>query len=397
MKYATIVPLIGGLTVANKQITGKDPEVFLSYSAFGDNEKNAIANFPGVPHVLIDAPGFDPSKYTGLDFISAVCPCAGLSMLSRGGVEQKAKMNSWMIQTAELVTGTLRPKVFWGENAPALATKSGEDVRQQLREIGQKNGYRMSIYATNTALHGIPQIRKRTFYFFWRDTCPPIFEFYNKPKKTFGQYLTEVPFGVEGQRQSDIDKATEYLNIDPYFQYLESADSGLENLRKYLKENEINTLTLSHYIQVSKQIDKALTFFDDNGHQSAARELRRVKEKTESGGGIWDGSISVFNPDMDFLALVHRKLDSVHPYENRIFTPRECMHLMGLPNTFNLVTNELNHVCQNVPVCTGADMTSEVIAVLEGKRELSTSEFLLQNNHNKTVVQEYAKSKLFEY
>src|SRR5574343_463396 len=146
MRYATCIPLIGGLTVANKQVIGHDPEAFLSYSVFAENEKNAKANFPDVPHALIDSDDFDASKYTDLDFISAVCPCAGLSMLSRGSSEQKSLMNQWMIRSAELVTGTLRPKVFWGENAPALATNAGSEVREQLRKIGRKNGYTMSIY-----------------------------------------------------------------------------------------------------------------------------------------------------------------------------------------------------------------------------------------------------------
>lgn len=397
MKYATIVPLIGGLTVANKQVVGHDPEALLSYSAFGENEKNVKANFPTVPHVLIDEEGFDANKYTGLDFISAVCPCAGLSMLSRGSPEQKTQMNSWMIRTAELVTGTLRPSVFWGENAPALATNAGTEVREQLRKIGQKNGYTMSIYATNTALHGIPQIRKRTFYFFWRDSNPPLFEYFDRPKKSFGPYLSEIPAGVSGQRQSDLDQATEYLNADPYFKFLESTGEGLTGLREMLMKENINTMTLLRYIQYSEKTDQALQFFDAEGMERPYKELIRVKQKTEQGGGVWDGSISVFNPNMDFLALVHRKLDSVHPYENRIITPRECMHMMGLPHDYELTTGVLNHICQNVPVCTGADMTREVVAYLNGERQETSASLVIQSNHNHTVQQEAALSPLLEY
>ena len=40
MKHATIIPLIGGMTLANKKITGKDPEVILSYSPFGANDSH---------------------------------------------------------------------------------------------------------------------------------------------------------------------------------------------------------------------------------------------------------------------------------------------------------------------------------------------------------------------
>ena len=46
MKHATIIPLIGGMTLANKKITGKDPEVILSYSPFGANDSHINKYLP---------------------------------------------------------------------------------------------------------------------------------------------------------------------------------------------------------------------------------------------------------------------------------------------------------------------------------------------------------------
>ena len=34
IKWGTIVPLIGGMTVANKTVTGNEPSFLLSYDAF---------------------------------------------------------------------------------------------------------------------------------------------------------------------------------------------------------------------------------------------------------------------------------------------------------------------------------------------------------------------------
>ena len=54
MKHATIIPLIGGMTLANKKITGKDPEVILSYSPFGANDSHITKYLPQVPYKILD-------------------------------------------------------------------------------------------------------------------------------------------------------------------------------------------------------------------------------------------------------------------------------------------------------------------------------------------------------
>ena len=61
------------------------------------------------------------------------------------------------------------------------------------------------------------------------------------------------------------------------------------------------------------------------------------------------------------------------------------MHLMGLPHDYELVGDNFNVVCQNVPTCTAADMTREVVAFINGEREISTSTYLLQSNLSQRV------------
>ena len=224
MNWGTIVPLIGGLSYAAKQVTGVDPSFFLSYAPFGENELNAKAYFKNTPHYLLDSEnrgGFDVSANQDVDFVNAVCPCAGLSLLSSGNPEQRAKMNHWMLESARFVTGEVKPKVFWGENAPALYSNGGKHVRDELREIAEKNGYSFSIYATNTMLHGIPQSRKRTFYFFWRDSNVPIFDYYRVDTPCFQDYLKSVTPGITHHTTADIDEAKRHLLTNPYIMFLQ--------------------------------------------------------------------------------------------------------------------------------------------------------------------------------
>jgi site-specific DNA-cytosine methylase len=88
-------------------------------------------------------------------------------------------MNEWMFRSAEYVLGNIKPRVFWGENAPRLASKLGEPVVDRLRKIGKENGYTFSIFKTKSKVHGLSQVRERTFYFFWQGDKIPLLEYCN--------------------------------------------------------------------------------------------------------------------------------------------------------------------------------------------------------------------------
>ena len=98
-----------------------------------------------------------------------------------------------MYNSAEYVLENVKPKVLWGENAPGLFTKMGEGVVDNLKAIGEKYGYSFSLIKTNTELHGIPQRRIRTFYFFWNTPTVPMLEWKFREKKHLIDYLAEIP------------------------------------------------------------------------------------------------------------------------------------------------------------------------------------------------------------
>ena len=171
-----MIPLIGGSAIGCSRATGNLPLFHLSYSAFAANELHLERHWPTVPFYRLDKQDFPveqfKQKYGEIDFINSVCPCAGLSMLntsSKGpsGRGADAQQNQWMLRSAQFVLETIRPKVLWGENAPGLFLSLGADMVPRLRALGMHNGYSFSMVKTNTQLHGLPQQRMRTFYFFW--------------------------------------------------------------------------------------------------------------------------------------------------------------------------------------------------------------------------------------
>lgn len=398
--YGTIVPLIGGLPIASKQVTGKNPEFFISYKPFAENEKNVRTNFPDVPFYLLDEPdkqGFIPEDHQNMDFIQTLCPCAGLSLLSSGSAEQRASMNSWMIKTADFVTGSLKPKVFWGENAPGLYSNGGKLVRQQLRDIADANGYSFSVYCTSTMYHGIPQSRKRTFYFFWKDSNAPVFDYFNKPCKDLTSYLTEVPKDSLYHTDADLEDAKNHLLKNPYIMFLQEKynGEGINDMRRYLIEKDMRGFTLLTYLLRTEQLEEARDWFQERGYDKYFREASRVLHKVATKGGFWDGSFPLYRGDGTFATLISRTLYAIHPTEDRTLTQRECMHLMGMPHDYILSSESQNHICQNVPVCTAADMTRQVIKFINGELPISNASYLLQSNLSKKV--DVSQSALLDF
>ena len=154
MSYASIVPLIGGETIAMENVFGEKPKYFLTFEGFQANESHINNHYNHeVPYLNLS----EGASYTEkVDVINTVCPCAGLSSLSPSA-SSDAAANDWMLTSANLVLGTLKPHVFWGENAPGLASNIGKPVVAKLRKVAASFGYTFSIYKTKSILHGLGQ------------------------------------------------------------------------------------------------------------------------------------------------------------------------------------------------------------------------------------------------
>lgn len=129
INYASIVPLIGGETLAMQNVFGVKPEYLLSYSGFEANDSQLVSHYGGtVPYYKLDEGGSAPHK---VDVVNSVCPCAGLSSLSVSSSSDSAT-NDWMVKSSEYILESVQPKVLWGENAPRLASAMGEPVVKRL-------------------------------------------------------------------------------------------------------------------------------------------------------------------------------------------------------------------------------------------------------------------------
>lgn len=390
MKYASIVPLIGGESIAVQNVLNQKPEYVLSYSPFSANDRHYL-NWIGdqVPyHLLDEKPDF---KAPHVDIVNSVCPCAGLSSLSTTS-NANSSINDWMFTTAEYVLSVVQPKVFWGENAPRLGTQAGAPVSNKLRAIGKKYGYTFSIYRTKSILHGLSQIRDRTFYFFWKGNEIPVFEYYERP------YMRIEDQILSSARNDDDEMFKTYAfsgkpSDNPWYKYvLEEVEGGISHA-DFFKKIDRTTGPMSYieannisYLDVGK-------WMSANGHDKLAAKCQKIEPKLKAGGNIMRKTVEV---PKDYIGAFvgHLLMNLTHPTSDRFINVREALDIMKMPKDFQLLDapRTLNMVAQNVPVSTAQDMVYNIVDYYEGKLNTHKVDNLIQDNKTKKLHFEYTNA-----
>ena len=380
--HASIVPLIGGETIGSQQAFGTEPLHFMSYDGFQANDSHILNYYDNrINYYLLDQ-GEAPPVNERADVVSSVCPCAGLSMMSHGYGDHNPN-NQWMGKTAEYILGEYKPKVFWGENAPAFAGKIGTNVRAQLREIGKKNGYTMSVYRTRSLLHGAPQVRERSFYFFWKDTQTPLLGYFNRPHKPIEEVIREVTSNFQ---MEPISNKTPSDN--PYYKFVLEEIHGGRTHKEHseLVDNQFTKSGLCVFTYIERNgynFKQVSEWMAKHGYDNEAEKSMRKYEKLKSGGNIMKRGVTI--PKDYICAFVgHYPKMLTHPDEDRFITYREAMTIMGLPQDFELLNpkQSSNHICQNVPVQTAKDMAGEVKKYIEGNAKMVDTDYIMQYNHS---------------
>ncbi len=384
--YASIVPLIGGETIAMENVFGKKPEYIMSYGAFQANDSQLLEHYNNrVPYHLLD-------NFTGslkeVDVVNAVCPCAGLSSLSPSSSTDN-KANDWMVESAKYVLGTVKPKVFWGENAPRLASKMGAPIVEKLRCIAQLNGYTMSLYKTKSKLHGLSQTRDRAFYFFWKGDRIPHMQFYHRPHEKIEDTIRNAFVSKDDPMNELTNKNKPSDN--PFYKYvLEELEGGITH--KQFQEKIERTINPLDYLENRGiKYDEVAEWMSANGFDKQANRCLEIHKKLESGGNIMRKTTEI---PKDYIGAFvgHMPTCLTHPDEDRYLTVRECLGIMKMPKHFQLQggRKNLNMICQNVPVTTAEDMAFNIKEWLNGNLDSREADFAVFDNKTKTSNYEEA-------
>jgi site-specific DNA-cytosine methylase len=380
--YASIIPLIGGETIAMQNVFGKRPTHIMSYKAFTANDSQLLNYYNNeVPYQLLD-------NFTGylreVDVVNSVCPCAGLSMLNTSASADNAA-NDWMVESAKYVLGKVKPKVFWGENAPGLYGNMGKPVVEKLRKVGEDYGYTMTLYKTKSTLHGLGQVRNRAFYFFWKDDCVPYMPY-------FRCAMEPIEECIRNAFVSDDDPMNEVVNKnkpseDPWYKYvLEELEGGITHQEFYKRlEKSTNPINWVEDTQGVEGFKKASEWFAEKGMEKPSASAMRMYNKLKGGGNIMRRCVELGKGHTSAF-VGHFAKQLAHPDEDRYITIREALSIMKMPSDFELVggIKNLNMICQNVPVTTAQDMAQSVKDYLDGKLDIMRTKFIRQNNTNQS-------------
>ena len=401
MKYVAHIPLIGGFALANMNVVKKPPIAITSYSAFGNNDKLFLRYLQKknirIPYFELDKLNEGQKKSIQeligkIDFVSGVPPCSGLSMSGnlKAGERATAPANDWMYLSAEFVLGTMKPKVFWGENAPTFAGKTGAKIRQKIYEIGRKNGYTMSIYKTKSLDHGLPQYRGRCFYFFWKEkNSVPLFSRYQRDFIT----IEDLIDGVQGNSQRELtNKAIPSENM--YYRYLLDVAMPGATHEEYVKTIEYSSDVLTYILKHGTSFPKLAEYFKKLGNEAEYNRCLKRQSKLDNGKG--NMLRTIYLPKKRTGAFVgYLPTHMTHHREDRFLSYRECMAIMGLPQDFELLNprKNLNHICQNVPVTTAKDMAGEIKKYLEGNAKMVDATQFFQANDNSGREQIWEKEE----
>jgi len=415
-KYGTIIPLIGGMSLGCAKATNKKPDFMVTFTGFMGNEKSLIDYWPDVPYFNLDEydiPEFANSEseeekkslellkeyFKDVDFVNAVPPCAGLSSLnaSKGKSSMSrgadAVQNEWMYKASRFGLEHIKPKVLWGENAPALFTKTGKPVADKLAEIAKEFGYSFSLMKTNSLMHGVPQKRERTFFFFWKAESAPILNYVSKDRKHLIDFLREIP--DDAYRNEDIEWSEP---VYPSYDWLLKKEGKTHE--QWVKEHDHTTL--HNHLAWHGLIDEAIEVISKeyDNHEWEVKNLLHVKKKQAMNMGWWDNSPHFFYEH--FNAVVGRNMfRGMHPEKMRFLNLRELIWLMGHPHDFNMFENEkgnaaVHQISQNVPVITASHWAEEVMKFINGELELSGESYYRQNNkYGQKAVDDKKAKKLF--
>lgn len=401
MKYICFVPLIGGMAIANYQATGVKPVCVLSYEVFKKNESNLKNYWPDVDWHLLDEETNDVKDkavyalFDNIDFVSSVCPCAGMSMLNTATRSSECETNNWLYKVAEFTMSKIKPKVYWGENAPGLYSEDNKSVLDKIRSIADANGYSFSIIKTDTALHGIPQRRVRTFFFCWKDSHCPILPWHKENNVPFNKYILDKNTGV--QKDHYFYGGVPY-EIYPEMQWI--LETRCDNdYAKYVQffydaRKECNARTPYDYIVQKNLWDEYREWLSHHprkdvtissqGNRTPWYYVNYRYDKIKAGKGFFAMQPIVYEECCN--AIISKNMNwTLHPTECRFLNTREIMAMMGMPDDYELISNNLQHVTQNVPVKTAKDMTEDVIKFLNGELVMTKSKFIKQNNISQTV------------
>ncbi|MBP6661902.1 MAG: DNA cytosine methyltransferase [Paludibacter sp.] len=251
-----------------------------------------------------------------LDVLIATPPCQGMSVANHKKKDE-LKRNSLVVESIEL-TKQIMPKFFIFENVRAFLNSictdtdgSDKTIRQAI-DYNLSGAYNIHFQVLNFKDYGNLSSRTRTLVLGVRkdlkevtplDIFPDL-----KPEKTLREVIGHLP---SLKTMGEISKTDIYHNFRRYTPHMEHWIADIKEGQSAFDNTDISKIP--HSIKDGKIVYNA----QKNGDKYTRQ--------------IWDKVAPCIHTRNDIMA----SQSTVHPVDNRVFSIREVMLMMSVPNSFN--------------------------------------------------------------
>ena len=267
-----------------------------------------------------------------VDVVLATPPCQGMSVANHKKRGDEIERNSLVLESVNLVS-LIKPKIFIFENVRAFLKSECVDKSGVVEKIGdliQKKllgEYNINFDILNFKEYGSLSSRTRTLVIGTRRDILDLTPFDLIPEKKEGRKLRDS-IGM-------LKPLSEMGEIDPKDIY-----HGFRNYDKRMLP----------WVKATKE---GMSAFENRGKSHRPHKIeggRMVENKNKNGDkykrNSWDDIGPCIHTRNDILA----SQSTIHPRDNRVFSIRELMILMSIPNTFrwsNISLSRLNNLSVN--------------------------------------------------
>lgn len=255
--------------------------------------------------------------------VIATPPCQGMSVANHKRTSHEIVRNSLIVESIKLVS-EIKPRVFVFENVPRFLTTACTDVdgvERPISEAIERNlGPEYSIYSrvVNFKEFGASSSRSRTLVIGVRNDLAN----YVSPIELFPDYKQEVSLrdaiGAMPRLKvmGEVDPTDIYHAFRPYPGHMESWIELLKPGQTAFENTD--TKRIPHQV-----IDGKVVINQEKNGDKYRRQ-------------VWDKVGPCVHTRNDQLA----SQNTVHPEDNRVFSIRELMRMMTVPNSFKWTTDE---------------------------------------------------------
>lgn len=252
---------------------------------------------------------------TDLDVLIATPPCQGMSVANHKKKDE-LKRNSLVMESVCMVK-EISPKFFIFENVRAFLTSICTDIDGNDKPIREAVDYNLAgkyniLYrVVNFKDYGCPSSRTRTLVIGVRKDLREITPYdifpNRQPERTLRQVIGNLP---SLKTMGEISKDDIYHNFRRYSPHMEAWIADIKEGQSAFDNTDIN--------KIPHSVKNGVVVY--NAQKNGDKYTRQC----------WDKVAPCIHTRNDILA----SQNTVHPVDNRVFSIREVMLMMSVPNSF---------------------------------------------------------------